>query len=174
MLCQFGIQKSAQTFAECYYANVSLEDLTENSLNSLVTSVYEIWNFSFVRMPGQAKIRAYVKTREINDNSIPQTIVEIVNDNMPFLVDSVTGVINSLGYSIHLVIHPVMQVKRNTNHELIDVTQHNLENHETENYESFIHCEILEPLPPTKLKLLEQEVARTLDDVRVSVPPKRK
>ncbi|MBP6951272.1 MAG: NAD-glutamate dehydrogenase [Alphaproteobacteria bacterium] len=163
------LQKSAQTFAECYYANVSLEDLTENSLNSLVTSVYEIWNFSFVRMPGQAKIRAYVKTREINDNSIPQTIVEIVNDNMPFLVDSVTGVINSLGYSIHLVIHPVMQVKRNTNHELIDVTQHNHENHETENYESFIHCEILEPLPPTKLKLLEQEVARTLDDVRVSV-----
>ena len=39
-------------------------------------------------------------------------IVEIINNNMPFLVDSITACINSLGFSIHLLTHPVLLVKR--------------------------------------------------------------
>ena len=38
----------------------------------------------------------------------PHTIVEIVNDDMPFLVDSVTAAINESGREVRLVIHPIL------------------------------------------------------------------
>src|SRR5581483_2037314 len=73
-----------------------------------------------------------------------------------------------LGYSIHLVIHPVMRVERDKNNTLKNVFLQTPEG-TNGNYESFIHCEILEASSPEKLKILEEEVARALDDVRVSV-----
>ena len=162
------LKSVAQTFAQVYYANVSLDDLTETSLESLVASVYGMWSFSLERASGQTKIRVYTEKREVKGTLVPQTIVEIVNDNMPFLVDSVTGAINSLGYSIHLVIHPVMQVERDKAHDLKTIFQPTPEGAKG-NYESFIHCEILESSSPEKLKILEDEVTRALNDVKISV-----
>ncbi|OJW53910.1 MAG: hypothetical protein BGO67_07535 [Alphaproteobacteria bacterium 41-28] len=162
------LRKAAKTFAEIFYTNVSIDDLEEVSVESLITSVDEMWNFSLVRAPEQVKIRAFVEKREIKSNILPKTIVEIVNENMPFLVDSVTGAINSLGYSIHLVIHPVMQVERDKDHMLKAIAERTAEK-EKGKYESFIHCEILELSSPAKLKVLEQEVAKALEDTRVAV-----
>ncbi len=162
------LKKAAQTFSELYYANVPFEDLTEISLDALVSSVERMWNFSLTRPLGQAKIHTFVEKRKLKGLSVSQTIVEIVNDNMPFLVDSVTAAINSLGYSLHLVIHPVMQVERNADHVLKSVSSRTTESGNG-TYESFIHCEILEPLSPAKLKILEAEVKRALDDVRAAV-----
>ena len=42
----------------------------------------------------------------------PATVVEIVNDDMPFLVDSVTAALNGEGVTVHLVIHPILRVAR--------------------------------------------------------------
>ena len=42
------------------------------------------------------------------------TIVEIVNDDMPFLVDSVTMEVNRHGLTLHLIIHPIVTVQRGT------------------------------------------------------------
>jgi len=162
------LRKSAQTFAEIYYANVSLEDLTENSLDTLVSSVNDLWNFSLERTPGKAKIRVFVEKREIKGHPTPFTIVEIVNDNMPFLVDSVTAALNSLGYSIRLVIHPVMQVERNKANTLKTIFQRNSE-HASGTYESFIHCEILEGTSKEELKAIEAEIMRALNSVRSAV-----
>lgn len=162
------LQNAAQTFVEIYYANVSFEDLTETSITSLADSVYGMWTFCQTRTPGHTKIRAFVEKRDIKDHRVPQTIVEIVNDNMPFLVDSVTGAINSLGYSTHLVIHPVMRIERDENHELKAISQLREGNKNTE-FESIIHCEIPESSSSAKLKILEEEVARSLNDVRVAV-----
>ena len=40
------------------------------------------------------------------------TVVEIVNDDMPFLVDSVTAELNRQNLTVHLIIHPVIGVAR--------------------------------------------------------------
>ncbi|MBS0271317.1 MAG: NAD-glutamate dehydrogenase [Proteobacteria bacterium] len=163
-----SLRQAAQTFVELYYANVSFEDLMERSIDNLLSSVQGMWDFSFERTPGQTKIRTFVEKRIIQENSVSETVVEIVNDNMPFLVDSVTGAINSLGYSIHLVIHPVIQVERDHNHCLKNVLKRTAGVQDGQ-YESLIHCEILEPCSLDKLQLLETEVARALEEVRAAV-----
>ncbi len=161
-------KEAAETFAKLYYTGVPLEDLTETPLEVLVFSAHEMWNFSLERSPGQAKIRVFVDKREVKGHIIPHTLVEVVNDNMPFLVDSITGVINSLGYSTYLVIHPVMKVERDAHQKL----KHVFERPQSETkgtYESFIHCEILEPSSPEKLKTLEEDLTLSLQDVRAAV-----
>ena len=53
----------------------------------------------------------------------PHTVVEIVTDDMPFLVDSVTMELDRQGYGIDLVIHPVMRVRRDADGQLIEVLE---------------------------------------------------
>ncbi|MBL8675931.1 MAG: NAD-glutamate dehydrogenase, partial [Alphaproteobacteria bacterium] len=158
----------SEIFTKLFYGNVSLEDLSEVSLDALVNATYEMWEFSLDRKPNQPKIKCFVEKREVNGVHVSQTIIELVNDNKPFLVDSVAGAINSLGYSIHLIIHPVMQVERDASHHLKKVFNRAQETKKG-SYESFIRCEILGPRSPAKLKALKQEVERSLEDVEASV-----
>jgi glutamate dehydrogenase len=46
-------------------------------------------------------------------------VLEILNDNMPFLVDSVVGELNERGADIRLLVHPVFAVERNEAGNLI-------------------------------------------------------
>jgi len=161
-------QNAAETFANLYYANVSLGDLEETPLPILIDAVHVMWTFGRKRLPKQMKIHIYPQAQTENKTSAPQTIVEIVNDNMPFLVDSVVGAINSLGYSISLVIHPVIQAERNKEGILTHVSSPP-PNTKRGLYESFIHCEISGILSQKKSESLKHEIARSLEDVRNAV-----
>ncbi len=163
-----ALKESAAVFSKIYYANVALEDLLEVSLESLESSLLDTWKFCLTRTPGAIKIRVYNRKQELKDHPCSQTIVEIINDNMPFLVDSVIGAINGLGYSTHLVTHPVMKIERDGAHHLKAVFPPNQEERKG-NYESLIHCEILGAFSPEKLKALEDEVILALQDVKAAV-----
>lgn len=162
------LRESAATFAKVYYANVGLEDLMEASAESLESSVFSMWEFALNRHPEEIKIRLYSKKQTGKDHSPSQTIIEIINDNRPFLVDSVIASINSLGYSTHLVIHPVMKIERDKNHVLKAVFPPLQASHDG-SYESLIHCEILGSFSPEKLKILEEEVMSSLQDAKAAV-----
>src|SRR6185369_1356253 len=49
------------------------------------------------------------------------TVIEIVNDDMPFLVDSTSAEINRQGLSLHLIVHPVFGVERDAGGNLTNI-----------------------------------------------------
>ena len=164
------VHKTITNFIELYYANVPFEDIEDTPIADLVESTLSMWNFGFTRKEKEIKIRIYTKQKEIKGVSTPQTIVEIINDNMPFLVDSVAGAINSKGYSINLIIHPVFQVVRDEKHNITNIHQRKIKTKtKTGNFESFIYCEILETTTPEKIKVLKKEIICSLNDVRLAV-----
>ena len=55
---------------------------------------------------GTPKLRVYNPRAEEHGWSSPHTVIEIVNDDMPFLVDSVTMEVNRQGYTLHLFVPP--------------------------------------------------------------------
>ena len=76
--------------------------------------------FARRRRPGETKIRAYNPVFETHGWTSTHTAVEIVTDDRPFLIDSITMELNRLGYGVHLIIHPVMHVRRDADGNLLD------------------------------------------------------
>ena len=60
-------------------------------------------------------------TVEENGWTCSHTVVEVVTDDMPFLVDSVTNELTRQGRGIHVVIHPQVIVRRDVTGKLIEV-----------------------------------------------------
>jgi len=107
-----GELDAALSFIALYYAGVSQEDLAERRPDDLYGAAVAHLNLARRRAPGEAKVRVYNPEIEQHGWQSTHTIVEIVTDDLPFLVDSVRMVLNARGYTSHLVIHPVLRVRR--------------------------------------------------------------
>src|SRR5204863_8809681 len=79
-----------EAFVRAYYGQVDTEDLAERQLADLYGAALSHFHFARKREPGRARVRAFNPTIEEHGWQSTHTIVEIVNDDMPFLVDSVT------------------------------------------------------------------------------------
>src|SRR5687767_11941612 len=100
----------AEKFARLYYAEVDPEELETREPIDLQGAAAAHLAFGRVFSTGKAKIRAYNPVRGQHGWASTHSVVEIVNDDMPFLVDSVTMEVNRQGLTLHLVIHPVLRV----------------------------------------------------------------
>ena len=107
-----GKAAEAEAFIRLFYKNVPAEDVQAESPLDLFGAAMALWRFAETRPPGQPKIRAYNPKFEEDGWHSTHTVVEIVNDDMPFLVDSVTAELNRRELGVHLVIHPVALVGR--------------------------------------------------------------
>jgi glutamate dehydrogenase len=86
----------------------------------------------------------------------------IVNDDMPFLVDSVSAAIGARGLAIHRLLHPVIAVRRSADGDLETVRV------EGGTRESVIYLEV-DRADARDRRALVQELEGVLADVRVAV-----
>src|SRR5690606_25585698 len=82
-------------FIELYYAQVAADDLAEEP-ELLAEAALDHLEWAATRRPGTAKIRVFNPTLERNGWTSPHTVVQMVNDDMPFLVDSSTMTLDAL------------------------------------------------------------------------------
>ena len=105
-------RKSLEAVVERYFGQVDPEDLAERRPEDLYGAALSHWNFARQRQPGTARVRVFNPTLEEHGWQSTHTIIEIVNHDMPFLVDSVTMEVNRHGLTLHLIIHPLILVNR--------------------------------------------------------------
>ena len=103
---------AAEAFARKFYANTPPDDLRGSSPADLVGASQSIRRLMQHRAPGEAPIRVYNPRQQTDGWTSPHTIIEIINDDMPFLVDSATAALSRLRMEVQLVIHPILAVKR--------------------------------------------------------------
>jgi glutamate dehydrogenase len=160
-----GRARQCESFVRQYYHWVPPEDLADRSADDLYGAALAHWNLALERSPGDPKVRVYNPDPERDGWSSPHTAVQIVSDDMPFLVDSVTMELGRQGCGIDLVIHPVITVRRDAEGHLIDVLEHGQEQREA-TAESVLHAEVTrQPEADTRNQLCES-VERVLDEVR--------
>ena len=153
-------------FVHAYYRNVAVEDLSERSVTTLAGAALAHLRLARLRRRGEACVRVYNPVADKDGWSSPHTIVEIVHEDMPFLVDSSTMTLNRLGHGIHLTVHPVIECQRTARGRLSAVSR---PDDQSTGRESFMHFEILREPDPERLAELTQALQRTLDDVRACV-----
>jgi len=164
-----GQADDIKTFVDKLYERMSPEDVLGIQPENLYGSALSVYKFANQRDPETVKIRAFNPTLEEHGWKTSHTVIEIVNDDMPFLVDSVTAALNQRGINVHLVVHPVINVERDKDGKHVSFHQAAVNGKKNAKPESFMHFEVDEESDPGVLAEIEQELQDVLSDVRAAV-----
>ncbi len=154
-------------FVEHYYAGVDFEDVAGAAIENLSGAALSILTFARARRPGQAAIRLFNPAQGSHGFESPHTVVEIVNDDMPFLVDSIAGAFSLKGTGVHLVVHPTYTARRDPDGRLLAIAPAGAPV-EGGTRESLMHLEI-DQQEASELPRIEARLAEVLTDVRAAV-----
>ncbi|MGB8841453.1 MAG: NAD-glutamate dehydrogenase [Aliidongia sp.] len=100
-----------------------------------------------------------------NDWTGGRTIVHLCNDDMPFLVDSVTAALKRLDLIVHLVIHPVVTLERTAEGRLLSLGK----DRPGTIRESVMQIELAGPVGAERRAAIARELEIVLADVRAAV-----
>ena len=151
-----------------YYHWVPAADLADRDPADLCGAVVAHWRSARRREPGEPNVRVYNPAVERDGWASPFTVVEVVSDDMPFIVDSLTMELSRQGYGIELLIHPVIRVRarRRRRDRAGPGARESAPGMVTE---SVIHAEIARQSDPDRLSVLRAGVELVLEEVRAAV-----
>ncbi|QBJ90787.1 NAD-glutamate dehydrogenase [Streptomyces seoulensis] len=158
-------------FLQRYYLHTAPEDLADRDPVDVFGAAVSHYRLAESRPQGTANVRVHTPTVEENGWTCSHTVVEVVTDDMPFLVDSVTNELTRQGRGIHVVIHPQVVVRRDVTGKLIEVLPtgpHGELPHDA-HVESWIHVETDRETDRADLKQISADLLRVLSDVREAV-----
>ncbi|MFF2778331.1 NAD-glutamate dehydrogenase [Streptomyces sp. NPDC058052] len=158
-------------YLQRYYLHTAPEDLTDRDPDDIFGAALSHYRLAENRPQGTANVRVHTPTVEENGWTSSHSVVEVVTDDMPFLVDSVTNELSRQGRGIHVVIHPQVLVRRDITGKLIEVlsTQIHGELPHDALAESWIHVEMDRETDRADLKQITADLLRVLSDVRETV-----
>jgi glutamate dehydrogenase len=100
-------------FVAALFAYAAPEDLMRYDPRQLAGLAADAWSLLEARKPGTANIRFAAPGPTTGHERRPAvSVLEIVNDDMPFLVDSVLGELAEQGIEVGFIVHPVLSVER--------------------------------------------------------------
>ncbi|HTE41565.1 MAG TPA: NAD-glutamate dehydrogenase, partial [Steroidobacteraceae bacterium] len=151
-------------FVAAYYRGVAEEDLRARDVADLAGAALAQLKFGATRKRSAPLVRVYSPEgkRPAEGFHSSHTIVDVVADDMPFLVDSVAIVFASQGLTVHLTVHPVLHAMRDRTGRLTGVAGEG----KAGRPESWQHIEI-DRLPDTaSCDALEARLRKVLSDVQ--------
>ncbi|MBL8573327.1 MAG: NAD-glutamate dehydrogenase [Hyphomicrobiaceae bacterium] len=144
------------------------EDLAAYDAGDLAWLVRDLWVSLQSRLPGPAQVRVFNPGGDGRLGTV--TVIEIVNDNMPFLVDSALGELTEAGLDIRLVLHPILALDRDPDGRLAAFRGRLRANAAAPGSpESVIHIHIARIDAETERAALADKLRATFADVRVAV-----
>ena len=142
-----------------YYADLPFEDFVLKDTGDWYGAAQAHWRTGEKRLPHEAIIHVHNPEFDIHGWQSAHSTVEIVHENMPFLVDTVKIALQELGYTGHLLIHPILKVLRNE-------TGHIVKMEGTEgSAESWIHIEFDRESDKNRLALIQQTIEHALSEL---------
>ena len=163
-----------QRFVRAYFRGVGEEDLTERTPALLARAALNHLEFGMKRAPGETLVRVFNPDPERDGFDSPHTIVMTVTDDMPFLVDSLGIVFSRSELAVHLIVHPVLETRRDGRGRIVEVNAggsngngaHGSDRFRAESWQLY---EIDRQTDPAQIERIQHEIEATLADVRASV-----
>ncbi|ACV34431.1 NAD-glutamate dehydrogenase [Accumulibacter sp.] len=153
-------------YLESYFADVELSDASDASPEELLGAALQHFRLGELRQPGQAGVALYTPDFDRHGWHSPHTVIDVVTDDMPFLVDSITMVVYRHGLVIHRLVHPLLGAERDGDGKLQRALPRGAAGSRPE---SWIHIEIDRVGDGELIDGLRHEIAAVLGDVRAAV-----
>ncbi|HET6165753.1 MAG TPA: NAD-glutamate dehydrogenase [Marmoricola sp.] len=176
-LCEYAEKRSSgpdgpsiPTLLRAYYKHAAPEDLLDRNEVDLYGAAMHHLKTGTERPQGTATVRIFTPSVDAEGWSADgHTVVEVITDDMPFLVDSVTMALDQVDHDVHLVIHPQLVVRRNVAGHLQEVLDDgaDISAHDVAR-ESWMHLEI-DRISPEETAEVQQLLEKVLSDVREAV-----
>ncbi len=154
---------SVESFTRQFYANVPLSDVSEETPEDLCSAALSLWRFAGKRQAGVAKVRVFNPRQDEHGWRSQGTIIEIVNDDMSFLVDSVTAELNRQEVGVRLVVHPIMRVQRGAKGQLTGLGRAGAP------AESIMQIRVTQIAGQERHRAMAERLEKVLGDVSVAV-----
>src|SRR5687768_957287 len=136
---------AAENFVRGYWERVPAEDIVGRDPVDLAGAALAHLHLGEHRPQGSPRVRVYTPTFDDHGWASTHSVVEVVVDDMPFLLDSISMALVQQGCGLHLVVHPVFDGV------------------------SFIHVEIDRQPAGDRMDTLRDDLLGVLDDVRAAV-----
>jgi len=156
------------------FAEALLEDATADELAAYDGETWyhialSFWRFAGNRPPRTTKLRVINPVPDRDGWSTSHSVLQIVCDDMQFLVDSVLGQLTDLNLRLYSVIHPVVQVGRDNAGNRIDIGPHDTDTSRRLIRESMIHIEFEHNADPKFLEMIRNRIENVLKRVALVV-----
>jgi glutamate dehydrogenase len=99
-------------FAQRFFAGAASEDLKAFSQDALAGIARVFWRAAHERPAGASFLRVFNPSPEHDGFSAPVTFLATINDDKPFLVDSVLSELSDRNLKIKAVFHPIFKARR--------------------------------------------------------------
>ena len=153
-------QDEAVKFATAFYKRMEADEYPHHEPDAWAALASDMLDFARLRKPGNANVRVFNANRKAHGWESPHTVLQIVNDDMPFLVDSVSMALAELGIGVHVLGHPVVRISRDKSGRLTAVGEGKAE--------SLMLLE-LDRQPAEQMPVVEARIREVLEQVRVIV-----
>ena len=153
--------KETAHFAEAFYGRMSEEEYSLRNPEAWAALARGFLDFVRERRPGKTALRIFNPTLEDHGWESPHSVIQIANDDMPFLVDTVSMVLAQHDIAIHVLGHPVIKIKRDPGGNVLTLGEGESE--------SLMCLEIDRQTEPSDLQRIENEIFAVLADVRACV-----
>ena len=161
-----GKARQARYYTQALFGRVPIEELSRETPVALAAIASEQMEFISNRPTNEALISVFNPTIENDGWESQHSIVEMVNDDMPFLVDTANVVMAEMNLGVHLMIHPVIHVERDGRGR---VKAYYSSAEGKGEPESIIHMQIDRQNNPDVLAKIQARLSSAMSDVRLAV-----
>jgi len=148
----------AQFFINAFFSRIADSDLELHTAAEWAALISDLLGFMQQRQPGRASVRVVNPATGHTGRSY----IQVVTDDMPFLVDTVT-MVAAEHLQIHAVIHPVVNAVRDASGKLLKLVA------EDASPESVMHFEVDRVADDAAQAKLKAKLEGALEDVRIAV-----
>ncbi|MFE5480080.1 NAD-glutamate dehydrogenase [Nocardia sp. NPDC056541] len=150
------------TLEEAYFRHVDAGDV-DFPIPGITQIFRHHMELAAVRMPGKASVRVH----HPDDGTGMGAAVQVVTDDMPLLVESITAALGRMQVSVSEVIHPIFEVIRDEEGHLTGAAAHEVDGHgATGLTESWMHLQLHPSTGRAQLDHIERTMPEVIDDVR--------
>ena len=153
-------------FSKIFYRNMLSEDVfgwKEEDLHAVADSICDL---AIKRIPGEHKVRVFTPEQNRDGWQMPHTVIQMVNDDMPFIVDSIVAELADQNLIVDILFHPILNVTRGKDGKLEGINS-DRERDAAYIAESWVFIQLDQVLTEEISIRMATTLNNVLDDVRV-------
>ena len=154
---------------ELLYRNISRLDLAKRNDSDTYGATLSLWNSLYTYSGTAPYIKVFNPQVSKNGWKSSHTVIEIIVDDKPFLVDSIRNTLSRLGITPHLLINCPLRVVRNKKHQITQLANFDDSSIKSTSIETVFFIEIDQHDDPVILKKVEDELRAVIRDISLIV-----